>query len=148
MTNRGGRKLHQIIWNEFRARRRKLGGKKPLTELRCVGIPSNGAAPPAIITSRIEGGDFNSDEIRFKSEPSVTVSARLHLPKSAGRKPVLVVFEEKRLPVSLYVQRSQSTTAIAGGTRAIRTNCYGDRSVPSHEGLNDHRLKAGRIRYD
>src|SRR5437867_11321879 len=30
-----------------------------------------------------------------------------------GRKPAVVMFEEKRLPVPLYVQRSQSTRAIA-----------------------------------
>jgi hypothetical protein len=43
----------------------------------------------------------------------VNVSARLYLPKGAGRKPLVVMFEEKRLPVPLYVQRSQSTAAIA-----------------------------------
>ena len=43
----------------------------------------------------------------------MTVSARLYLPKGAGRKPAVVMFEEKRLPVPLYVQRSQSTAAIA-----------------------------------
>ena len=43
----------------------------------------------------------------------MTVSARLYLPNGAGRKPAVVMFEEKRLPVPLYVQRSQSTTAIA-----------------------------------
>jgi hypothetical protein len=31
----------------------------------------------------------------------------------AGRKPAVVMFEEKRLPVPLYVQPTQSTTAIA-----------------------------------
>ena len=43
----------------------------------------------------------------------MTASARLYLPKGAGRKPAVVMFEEKRLPVPLYVQRSQSTTGIA-----------------------------------
>ncbi len=43
----------------------------------------------------------------------MTVSARLYLPSAAGRRPAVVMFEEKRLPVPLYVQRSQSTAAIA-----------------------------------
>src|SRR5205823_1466264 len=67
----------------------------------------------ATTTSKIEHTDFRIEEIRFESEPGVTVSARLYLPKGAGRKPAVVMFEEKRLPVPLYVQRSQSTTAIA-----------------------------------
>ena len=43
----------------------------------------------------------------------MNVSARLYVPNGANRKPAVVMFEEKRLPVPLYVQRSQSTRAIA-----------------------------------
>ncbi len=64
-------------------------------------------------TSGTEDADFRIEEIRFESEPGVPVSARMYLPKGAGRKPAVVMFEEKRLPVPLYVQRSQSTAAIA-----------------------------------
>src|SRR4030095_164143 len=41
------------------------------------------------------------------------VSGSLTLRKGRGSKRAVVMFEEKRLPVPLYVQRSQSTTAIA-----------------------------------
>jgi hypothetical protein len=37
----------------------------------------------------------------------------VYLPKDPGRKPAVVMFEEKRVPVPLHVQRSQSTRAIA-----------------------------------
>ncbi|HKD08836.1 MAG TPA: acetylxylan esterase [Bryobacteraceae bacterium] len=109
----GSRKLYQIIGDEFHARQQKLGAKELLAELRRLGIPSNGAVPLATITSKTEHADFNTEEIRFEGDPGVTVSARLYLPKSAGRKPAVVMFEQKRLPVPLYVQRSQSTAAIA-----------------------------------
>src|SRR5207245_9022199 len=110
----GSRKLHQIIADEFRARQQKRGVPELLAELRRLGVPSKGPAPSATTASKIEGTDFRIEEIRFESEPGVTVSARLYLPKGAGRKPAVVMFEEKRLPVPLYVQRSQSTAAIAG----------------------------------
>ena len=109
----GSRKLHQIIADEFRARKQKRGVPELLAELRRLGVPSKGPAPSVTTTSKIEDTDFRIEEIRFESEPGVTVSARLYLPKGAGRKPAVVMFEEKRLPVPLYVQRSQSTAAIA-----------------------------------
>jgi hypothetical protein len=109
----GSRKLYQIIADEFRARKQKRGVPELLAELRRLGVPSKGPAPSAITTSKIEDTDFRIEEIRFDSEPGVTVSARLYLPKGSGRKPAVVMCEEKRLPVPLYVQRSQSTRAIA-----------------------------------
>jgi hypothetical protein len=109
----GSLKLYQIIADEFHARKQKRGVPELLAELRRLGVPSKAAAPPATITSKTEGTDFGIEEIRFESEPGVTVSARLYLPKGASRRPAVVMFEEKRLPVPLYVQRSQSTRAIA-----------------------------------
>src|SRR5260370_22694882 len=110
----GSRKLHQIIADEFRARKQKRGVPELLAELRRLGVPSKGPAPSAATTSKTEDTDLRIEEIRFESEPGVTVSARLYLPKGGGRKPAVGMFEEKRLPVPLYVQRSQSTKAIAG----------------------------------
>jgi cephalosporin-C deacetylase-like acetyl esterase len=109
----GSRKLYQIIADEFRARKQKQGVPPLLTELRRLGVPSNGPAPAATTTAQSEEADFRIEEIRFESEPGVTVSARLYLPKTAGRKPAVVMYEEKRLRVPLFVQLSQSTTAMA-----------------------------------
>jgi cephalosporin-C deacetylase-like acetyl esterase len=109
----GSRKLWQIIAEEFRARRQKRGVPELLAELRRLGVPTRGPAPATTTTSSNEGPDFRIEEIRFESEPGVPVSARLYLPKTAGRKPAVVMFEEKRLRVPLYVQLSQSTAAIA-----------------------------------
>jgi cephalosporin-C deacetylase-like acetyl esterase len=112
-TEPGSRKLYQIIADEFRARKQKRGVPEMLAELRRLGVPSKGPAPSPVITSTSEETGFRIEEIRFESEQGVIVSARLYLPKGEGRKPAVVMFEEKRLPVPLYVQRSQSTRAIA-----------------------------------
>jgi cephalosporin-C deacetylase-like acetyl esterase len=115
----GSRKLHQIIADEFHARKQKRGAPELLTELRRLGVPSRGRVPTVISTSVIspsttEDTRLRIEEIHFESEPGVTVSARLYVPANgASRKPAVVMFEEKRLPVPLYVQRSQSTRAIA-----------------------------------
>ncbi len=109
----GSRKLYQIIADEFAARREKRGLPELHAELRRLGVPSKGPAPPSTTTSKAEEAGFHIEEIRFESDPGVTVSARLYLPRVAGRRPAVVMFEDKRLPVPLYVQRSQSTTAIA-----------------------------------
>jgi cephalosporin-C deacetylase-like acetyl esterase len=109
----GSRKLYQLVADEFRARKQQHGVPELLAELRRLGVPSQGAAPITTTTSQIEVNGIRIEELRFESAPGVTVSARLHIPKGAGRKPAVVMFEEKRLPVPLYVQRSQSTAAIA-----------------------------------
>jgi cephalosporin-C deacetylase-like acetyl esterase len=109
----GSRKLYQIIADEFHARLQKRGRTELLAELQHLGVPSKGAAPAATITTKNESAGLRVEEIRFETEPGVPVSARLYLPKGEGRKPVVILFEEKRLPVPLYVQRSQSTAALA-----------------------------------
>jgi cephalosporin-C deacetylase-like acetyl esterase len=109
----GSRKLYQIIAGEFRARRQPRSVAQLLEELRRLGVPSTGSAPVLQTVSQSEGQGFRLEEIRFESEPGVTVSARLYVPPATGRKQAVVLFQEKRLPVPLYVQRSQSTQAIA-----------------------------------
>jgi hypothetical protein len=109
----GSRKLYQITADEFRARKQKRSVPELLAELHRLGVPSKGPAPSVVTTSEADDTRLRIEEIRFESESGVTVSARLYLPSGANRKPAVVMFEEKRLPVPLYVQLSQSTRAIA-----------------------------------
>ncbi|HEY3836710.1 MAG TPA: acetylxylan esterase [Bryobacteraceae bacterium] len=109
----GSRKLYQVIADEFHAHRQKLGIPELLAELRRLGIASQGAAPAVTTVSTSAETGFRIEETHFESEPGIVVSARFYVPQSSGRKPAVVMFEEKRLPVPLYVQRSQSTRAIA-----------------------------------
>jgi hypothetical protein len=62
---------------------------------------------------KADGKDYRLEQIRFESEPGVTIAAKLYLPHAEGRKSAVVVLEEKRLAVPLFVQRSQSTAALA-----------------------------------
>jgi dienelactone hydrolase len=107
------RKLYQVIADEFHAHRQKLGVPELLAELRRRGVSSQGAAPATTTISTSEETGIRIEEARFESEPGIMVSARFYVPPGSGRKPAVVMFEEKRLPVPLYVQRSQSTRAIA-----------------------------------
>lgn len=107
------RKLYQIIGDEFRARRQPRGAAQLREELRRLGVGSTGKAPAARVVARGEGAGFRIEEIQFESEPGITLSARLYLPPGEGRKPAVVIFEEKRLRVPLFVQLSQSTAAVA-----------------------------------
>jgi cephalosporin-C deacetylase-like acetyl esterase len=100
----GSRKGYQVILDEFRARKQPRGVAELVAELRRLGVPSQGPAPEV----KVEG-----QQIRFETEPGVTVSAKLYLPPGGGRKPAVVLFEEKRLRVPLFVQLSQSTAAVA-----------------------------------
>src|SRR4051794_2694182 len=76
----GSRKLYQIIEGEFRARHQKRTVPELLAELRRLGVPSAASAPPVITVSRMEDSALRIEEIRFESEPGVTISARLYLP--------------------------------------------------------------------
>ena len=111
----GSRKLYQVIAEEFHARSQKRSAAELVTELRRLGVPSKGPAPSATTLSTKEDGGLRIEELRFDTEPGVPVSVRVYVPKGAGRRPAVVMFEEKRLPVPLYVQKSQSTAAIAEG---------------------------------
>jgi dienelactone hydrolase len=65
----GSRKLYQIIADEFHARKHKRGIAELLTELRRLGVPSQGRAPRALTTSRARETQFHIEEIRFESDP-------------------------------------------------------------------------------
>jgi hypothetical protein len=107
------RKLYQVILEEYRALRKPRSVTELVAELRRLGVPSPGP-PPAVTMGATTGHQgYRTTEVRFETEPGVAVTGRLYLPDAPGRKAAVVVVEEKRLPVPLYVQRSQSTAAVA-----------------------------------
>ncbi|MDX1981397.1 MAG: acetylxylan esterase [Bryobacteraceae bacterium] len=109
----GSRKLYQIILEEFKANRQPRGLPELRAELKRLGVAAVGAAPAVTIVERSKGAGYDLERIRFESEPGVSVTATLYLPHTAGKRPAVALFEEKRLPVPLHVTRSQSTAAIA-----------------------------------
>ncbi|MCX6598086.1 MAG: acetylxylan esterase [Acidobacteria bacterium] len=109
----GSRKLHQVILDEFRVHRKPRTVDALLAELRSRGVPSPGPAPAVMVTERIAGQNFRIERIRFEGEPGVVCHANLYLPDAPGRKPAVVLLEDKRLPVPLHVTRSPSTAPLA-----------------------------------
>ena len=109
----GNQKVYQVIEAEMKARLEPRGQTALLAELRRLGVPSSGGTPTAEIVEETKESGFRRQRIRFDSETGVTLAATLYLPDGPGRRSAVVVVEEKRLPVPLYVQRSQSTAGVA-----------------------------------
>jgi dienelactone hydrolase len=111
----GSRKVWEVIAEEYRARRAPKPVAELQAELRWRGLGQRGAAPAVRVVGETRGAGYRVQEIRFESEPGIELAAKLYLPEGAGRRPGVVVVEEKRLRVPLYVQPSQSTAAVAEG---------------------------------
>ena len=109
----GSRKLYEIIRDEMKTRVQPRSLLELQGELRRLGVPSGGAPPVVQVKAESNAAGYRLQQLVFESEPGVEVTAKLYLPGGAERKPAVVVVEEKRLPVPLYVQRSQSTAAVA-----------------------------------
>ena len=109
----GSRKLWQVILEEFRAKKDRRSVAALLEELRRLGVPSAGPAPVVHVGARIDGKGFWVEPVRFAGEAGVEIGGKLYVPQGEGRKPAVVMIEEKRLPVPLFVQRSASTAPLA-----------------------------------
>jgi len=109
----GSRKLYQIIRDEMLARVEPRTVAELQAELRRLGVPSAGAAPTVQVRGESSGQGYRVQQLGFESEPGVEIGAKLYLPGRPGRRPAIVVVEEKSLPVPLYVRRSQTTAALA-----------------------------------
>jgi cephalosporin-C deacetylase-like acetyl esterase len=109
----GNRKIHQVILDEYRTRKRPRPVAELTSELARLGVRRPSAAPVSMAMSSAAGAGFNVVTIQFESEPGVSLEAKLYVPRRPGRKQAVVVVEDKRLPVPLFVQRSQSTGPVA-----------------------------------
>ncbi|MCX6603307.1 MAG: acetylxylan esterase [Acidobacteria bacterium] len=109
----GSRKVYEVIAEEMRMRLEPRGQAALVAELRRLGVPSAGAMPAVEMVEETKESGFRRQRIRFESEGGLTLAATLYLPDAPGRRTAVVVVEEKRLPVPLFVQRSQSTAGVA-----------------------------------
>lgn len=111
----GSRKLYQVIHDEWK----RLWQPRPVEELRSelrrLGAPTAGRAPRVTAKRETVTAIYRLEELKLESEPGIEVAAKLYVPVGGGNKPGVVVVEEKRLPVPLFVQRSQSTAALVEG---------------------------------
>ena len=91
----GSRKLHQVILDEFNAKRKPGSTQGLLAELHRLGIPSDRSHPAVQLLSvtSIPGGW--KQRIRFESEPGVEIEGNLYLPDATGRKPAILVVQDE-----------------------------------------------------
>jgi len=109
----GNRKVYEVIRDEYHSLKKPLGKAEMLAEIGRLGVRASGKAGAVEVVDSRDGGEFQVSRIRFESEPGVMLDGQLYLPKAGGKKPAVVMVEEKRLPVPLFVTRSQSTSSLA-----------------------------------
>jgi len=90
----GSRKLFQVILEEFRAGKQRQGIPELLSELRRLGIPSDGRPPAASVSDEKGDAKVRRMGIRLEAEPGVQIGGVLYLPQSPGRKSALLVLKD------------------------------------------------------
>ncbi|MGH9665069.1 MAG: hypothetical protein ACRD9L_11650, partial [Bryobacteraceae bacterium] len=91
----GSRKLYQVILDEYRARRQPLGAPELVTELRRLGIPSDGEAPATEIVEQSAERGWRRTVLHLETEPGLRIQGTLYTPDSSGRKPALVLVQDR-----------------------------------------------------
>jgi dienelactone hydrolase len=91
----GARKLHQLIQDDFRARKRQGTTPELLAELRRLKIPSDGQSPVVKVSNESNGSEDLHQEVRFESEPGVEIGGTLYAPRSPCRKPAVLLVTDK-----------------------------------------------------
>ena len=94
----GSRKLHEIIRDEFRARRQPQGTPELMAELGRLGIASDHRTPAVRTLEEETSATSRRINIRLEIEPHVEMNGILHVPNAGGRKPALIVLKDRFTP--------------------------------------------------
>ncbi|HLY18305.1 MAG TPA: acetylxylan esterase [Bryobacteraceae bacterium] len=113
----GGRKLYQLIADEFRARQRQGTIPELLAELRRLDIPSNGAPPEVRTSDESDGPDLRRQHVSFESESGVEIGGRIYIPHSSGRKPAVLLVADKTS--SYWIPSTDSLAEKIAGTGRV-----------------------------
>ena len=88
----GSRKVYQLILDDYHAKMRQRTIPELLSELRRLGIPSDGASPETTVLDESNTPEARRLHIKFESEPGVEIEGRLYVPPSpAGRRPAVLL---------------------------------------------------------
>jgi hypothetical protein len=82
----GSRKLHQLILDDYAAKKRPGTTAELLDRLRALKILTDGLPP----SSKISG-----TQVRFESEPGIEIEGKLYAPNTPGRKPAVLLISGK-----------------------------------------------------
>jgi cephalosporin-C deacetylase-like acetyl esterase len=91
----GSRKLYQLIWDEFRAKKNQGTIDELQSELRRRGVPSDGAAPVVKILDESSAPEGLRQHVQIESERGVEIRGTLHVPSSSGRSPAVLLVVDK-----------------------------------------------------
>jgi cephalosporin-C deacetylase-like acetyl esterase len=97
----GSRKLHQLILDDFRAKKRQGTTTELQAELRRLRIPSDGSSPDLKVLEETNAQGVRRLSIRFESEPGVDIGGALYVPSSPGRKPAVLLVADGTTITSL-----------------------------------------------
>jgi cephalosporin-C deacetylase-like acetyl esterase len=86
----GSRRMHQIILEDYRARKRPGTVPELLTRLRELQIPSDASAVPVKVLQK----DNHRLTLRLETEAGIEIGAKLYLPGRPGRKGAVVVLAD------------------------------------------------------
>ena len=87
----GSRKLFQLILDSVQAKRRPGTTEELIARLRNLKIPAGGPGPTVKVLEESAGEGFQSQRIRFESEPGIELDSRLYIPSASGRKPAVLL---------------------------------------------------------
>jgi len=83
----GNRKLYQLILHDLEAKRKPETMAELRAELGRLRIATDGSSPPVKM--------LDERRIEFESEPGIQIAAELYAPRSAGRKPAVLMLKSK-----------------------------------------------------
>jgi dienelactone hydrolase len=85
------RKLFQLLRDDLRAEATNGTAAELEVELKNLRIPTDGSAPSFKLLNETRDAGVTEQNIRFESEPGISLDATLYLPSSPGRKPAVVL---------------------------------------------------------
>jgi len=89
----GSRKLHHIILDTYRAKRKQGTLSELAAELKHLQIPTTGVPPKFTILQDTESQGLRKQRLRFESEPGIAIEATLFIPTKTGRKPAALLLD-------------------------------------------------------
>jgi cephalosporin-C deacetylase-like acetyl esterase len=87
----GSRKVHQLLLEEYLARKSKGTIPGLQAELRRLKIPSDGSSPKVKVLDESSSPGWQLQHIQFESEPGIIITGSLYIPPSLGRKPAVLL---------------------------------------------------------
>lgn len=91
----GSRKLHEIIRESWRAKRKPGTAAELMAELKNLKIPTDGGAPETKMLDESVADGIGKRRLKFESEPGIEIDATLYVPPSPGRKQAVLLLAGK-----------------------------------------------------